>query len=522
MDCDHEDDEMLASMYRRVTELERSRSEIDALLLRARLEYTDARNRKAAIYTLPIEILALIFEECVLDFPLRESKRIKSALTMSQISRHFRNVALSTPSLWSQIEHMVGRRGDLFRTAACLERSKTLPLTICLLFNDKNCPPGLEDTFNTIIPHVRRWQELHLRGFLGTDNGLIACIGRLNNTEAPNMQRLYVERQCFAEEEDITLSECRMFRSGAPRLAFVQYIGIAPSYGLANLTSVRQLHIKKLIDHRIVFPRLFFALNGLSHLTHLNIDDTLQAGDDAGFRWPSNFHLPALTTLAINVAAHTGLLSHFLPMLKAPLLQFLILEDVGSRELHLLFDELDFLDVSPEFPELRSLTMGGSSMKLSQALWDQLTVFLPHITNFTLIYLGLGAVDANPSGLIESALVFWPHLHTFTVNYSPGTSIISLFIPPTIASMLLKLTRRRSKMGFPIRNLKLSRSIMDLPDYDMIAPELGTVVERVITDQWSGMTKSRLVDQLWLDPVRSCVCPVRLQLIVNYSFQSYA
>ena len=89
-------------------------------------------------------------------------------IVVSHVCRHWRNVAFSTPSLWTSILVTLEARPPYESVLTRLERSKGLPIDIYV-----NCerrvhvcnvkPPSdadLEFLFSLLIPHVHRWRAV--------------------------------------------------------------------------------------------------------------------------------------------------------------------------------------------------------------------------------------------------------------------------------------------------------------------------------------------------------------------------
>lgn len=451
-------------------------------------------NGKAALYTLPIEILALIFDECACSSCEPKDRR-QCTFALSQITRHLRDVALqATPSLWSRIEHNIGRETDLSMTAAYLERSNgsLLELDLRLETNHDN-RLGLAPVLDMIIPHVLRWKAFRLSG--SVESGLTTCIDRLSALRAPNLASLCIHLNRWDYDSIPVLSNSTVFSSGTPRLAFVQIHGLPPQCCRLSLTSVRQLQIKGVIESETYqVTQKLSTLSNLLHLTHLNIDDSII------YDWstPSTLYLPALTTLALCSDVDYGFLPGMILSLKAPLLQRLILEGIHRLDAETLFAESD-LALPSRFPALHSLAMGvvGSGF-----CWDEFPTLFPHITDFTLMCLGVNlGLFHILSELEQSALLGWQDLHTCTMTLSGGRESMDTILQ--IASVLLKVLRKRKEAGYPIKILRICQSMVEsIAQMDCMA-ELDLLVDGVQTSG-SGLlveAGSRLVDNLWLDPV---------------------
>ncbi|PIL22967.1 hypothetical protein GSI_15664 [Ganoderma sinense ZZ0214-1] len=130
-------------------------------------------NNMSPIHALPVELLTRIFQLGV-DSESIPDDRDHSALTfevsISHVCRHWRQVALHTPLLWTTVHFRT--KAHMFRGNVYLARNARLPIDIyvdtCsedanahrkdLLFRDEFIP-----VFNIVLPHIDRWRELHLK-----------------------------------------------------------------------------------------------------------------------------------------------------------------------------------------------------------------------------------------------------------------------------------------------------------------------------------------------------------------------
>ena len=397
-------------------------------------------NRTARVYTLPTEILGLIFEACFFESTYASQQ---CAFTLSCTTKYFREVALCTPLLWGHIEHMTGFTG-LSRIATCLRRSKNKPLRIVLRIGDDNRVEDINRVLDSINPHIHRWQELHIIGSF--QYRIPVWIDRLAKVEAPNLETLLIAGGGFRDA--IVLEESKLFNSGAPRLVSVKLRNVLPQQCLPPLTHVRRMQIEGADRFSDAFP----VLNGLSHLTHLSIINSCSDGS-----LTSTIHLPALLALGISARTNSQLFPEFLGALIAPSLESLSLIGVNTKHLDRLLAGTD-PSGTPNFPALRSLTIGSVDDNISAEHWDQLTMLFPHITDFTLIDMGVAMALCNNLGLGESGLLHWKRLNTFTLRGNPGTGKGAA---THITLALLQLLLLRKNMGYPVRDLRISKPISD-------------------------------------------------------------
>ncbi|KDQ17438.1 hypothetical protein BOTBODRAFT_172478 [Botryobasidium botryosum FD-172 SS1] len=108
------------------------------------------RNLRAPVHRLPTEIISLIFrfiEPDSLHTTLDTCARYSVPLNVSSVSRRWRQVALSTPEIWSKIDMHSMSLAALF-----IERSKRAPLDVAV---DQD--PNM---MALVLPHIDRWRAL--------------------------------------------------------------------------------------------------------------------------------------------------------------------------------------------------------------------------------------------------------------------------------------------------------------------------------------------------------------------------
>ncbi|KAF8423689.1 hypothetical protein L210DRAFT_954404 [Boletus edulis BED1] len=84
------------------------------------------------------------------------------AFVVSYVCQHWRNVALSMPSLWTTIVVTPEERPPYERISTLLERSKNHPIDITINYGDLvhfNVPSS-EIPFAMLIPHIHRWRTI--------------------------------------------------------------------------------------------------------------------------------------------------------------------------------------------------------------------------------------------------------------------------------------------------------------------------------------------------------------------------
>ncbi|KAI0692714.1 hypothetical protein BC835DRAFT_31981 [Cytidiella melzeri] len=126
---------------------------------------SDAQTRLTPINRLPSEILGAIFEH-VLDPNFSADVSLKLMdfkwLDIQSVCRHWRDVALTTPVLWSHVRIVYPYRESFPKTLLInLGRSGTVPLSICLRDEGDGTIVCL-DLMDNFEPHTWRIRELHM------------------------------------------------------------------------------------------------------------------------------------------------------------------------------------------------------------------------------------------------------------------------------------------------------------------------------------------------------------------------
>ncbi|KZP03496.1 hypothetical protein FIBSPDRAFT_470501 [Athelia psychrophila] len=108
----------------------------------------------ASIDALPSELLARIFSIGAASKPLvQHNEPPHFALLVSRVSRHWREVALAYPPLWSHLFFTTNPRSDRYVTDVFLPRSGTHPLDITIRRLDDETVTSMHQVLKNILPH---------------------------------------------------------------------------------------------------------------------------------------------------------------------------------------------------------------------------------------------------------------------------------------------------------------------------------------------------------------------------------
>ncbi|KAJ7879211.1 hypothetical protein B0H14DRAFT_2709652 [Mycena olivaceomarginata] len=135
------------------------------------------------IRRMPPELLSLIFA-CASQ-PTLHDRRDTAPWAASQVSRRWRAIALSQPSLWTSIDLDFGWIKDgqtrtIYRLEAHLKRSGNLPLDI-----DFGCRVPFRTSerelalLNVLTRHSARWETIRINGSLSLSSALVGIRGNL-------------------------------------------------------------------------------------------------------------------------------------------------------------------------------------------------------------------------------------------------------------------------------------------------------------------------------------------------------
>jgi len=169
----------------------------------------------APVWELPPEILSYIL---LLSLPVRvdlheiNRSALKGGLTVARVNRHWRNVAVSTPQLWTTIhidEKSFSKKGDdpeeTCMPKLFLERSGVSPLSLSVHTTEYN-----EAILETLIPLAERWHRITL----DTTLPMLSALSPIQN-RLPLLKTLEIKNTHWTEGSD---NNPLTFFSNAPLL----------------------------------------------------------------------------------------------------------------------------------------------------------------------------------------------------------------------------------------------------------------------------------------------------------------
>jgi F-box-like len=444
-------DSVLNKLERRLHDLHERKSylmaevaNVESEILQVQAEHGRLANQSTAIYRLPNEMLSYIFELCRNDAIVerattgRTGRVGKVEVNMSHVSSHWRAVAISSPSLWSNLG-----LSDDSKLKVYLERSKGYPLDITFQF--AHIAPMYESEIahiTLICAHIDRWRHVFLE--LGHDQSLSFILQHIRKSSAPLLQHFsmcpFSSNIDFSHPEEPGASQ--IFMGGAPKLTFVRLVGAALYVSKPPLSAMTTLHLDDVVgggNLSLDYATFSKIINASPSLLNLSI--MLGTID-----WPTDGQLalsiPTLRSLRIYGSA--ALIYVLSSALSAPNLKSLVAADCTDDIAELLWGNMNQpADTpTPKFFHLTSLTFIDCYLQSCRSIFYA----LPAVTHFSLLGTSnMATLKAIGDDFTSSALP-WPNLHTLTIERLE-TAQESLLCTGVISG--------RKLQGHPISKLRL-------------------------------------------------------------------
>ncbi|KAJ6512972.1 hypothetical protein C8R45DRAFT_961974 [Mycena sanguinolenta] len=152
------------------------------------------------MHTLPVELLAGIF-----DLAIRDYNYVQDVLLISQVCSDWRQVAHTTPRLWTGLihVHLRGQRGHgeqlyVDGLKAWLARSAPLTLPVCLELDHRHSiHHHMTDELLSTTP---RWRSLQ---FTSPYYSPLSSVRRLAESSLDNLEELDMGSKDFSEDDDV-------------------------------------------------------------------------------------------------------------------------------------------------------------------------------------------------------------------------------------------------------------------------------------------------------------------------------
>lgn len=473
--------EHLRNLQREREQLSKKLSKLDEEIGRLTLEYGRAHNKKTPIFSLPNELILLVFKYAYYTcrFEVRDIRNDEEDLgwdhceddtdtnrticnncrtietDISHVCHLWRVLSLGYSELWSTFNYRCRQWGYTeLRLPIYLARSRERPLDIWLDIYKQHYPQ-ISVIMSILLPHAARWRRFSVR-LEGGDSDPNHFFRSLIPFDAKNLETFEITQyRTSSSNDDWTIHWSRYPGS------------IFRNRQAPKLTSMR-------ID--LAFSNLCWP--AVSNLTVLQFDSSSNARFSYSMTWRSLFcilQVPTLTslTLAGCIFASNQLvtmpaivapnlrhlrcidnevLTHVWKILKAPLLELLVLKDTNIACWSFPLDDSPDSPGLPYLPSLKTLCLmdcKASDVPHCAETFSRLAHATRSATNviFFSSHMVQYAVGLHEFGdpvtlknilacFLESNVVSWPNLKTLSCT---GKFILTSDIEVTqFVAMLLK------------------------------------------------------------------------------------
>lgn len=436
-------------------------------------------NEKAPIGSLPADVLILIFEAAnemmnprndPWAFPSDCEKPLP--MTVSQVSRFWRDVATHSPLLWTFID--ISPPWSLNIIRLFLKRSKSCPIDLRLqtpsvALGIVMSPATVNSTARRLCkiiePHIPRCRSISIRGELErTSPMLYTVLNTIRASRVPILEKCTLHIEGMSEFDDDDVQALPLFHHGAPALHNIRLMGPKMLSRHLPHTQVTTLHLGAGDTRGMSFQEFSSTMRSCPLLHTLAVYDDLIVGF-----WPDNAVLDFPFLRSLEMYGTITTVSDILSTISAPLLEDLVIAPVVMDDLA-NFQAQQASAQSLKFPAVKSLTLSPAStysfgvMSLASDCFpavEQLTIPNIHQDSFTAAFTETTTTST-----------LWPKLKTLALRNIDTSNAASL---PTVVS-----SRRR--IGHPLQTLFL--------DYDSLIriapmlPQLENDVDVIEQDIW--------------------------------------
>jgi hypothetical protein len=391
-------------------------------------------------HPLPTELLAWIFKVGALMSAHREE--LPFPLLVSSINRHWRNIVINSPDVWTNVQWYVASRPF---PAIWFERSKSclLDITIHAVFLEEE-----QLDVSLLIPHIDRCHRFIIE--VGDYYDLLELIRPLRDVFTPRLES--IEVHVIEGDWMDDLMQQHFLTGGTPNLRSMRLRNVCLQYS-PSLVGVQTLDLREwqpsLID--------FHLLAAASSLTKLVLRECTVMNEDEE-EYPV-VEIPSLLSLAIS---HTKSPSPHSAELYQSLLKYLSLPNLEYLEIvHATVPDLiDHFPIDHQklhYPKLQTLRL--DSLHLAEGHMEYLLPrALPTVSHLQLIntegerILPIWNISTQTSHEVASDTATttesprWPNLHMITLETTLWEDL----------AWLCDMVTTRIKMGKPLGRICFS------------------------------------------------------------------
>ena len=413
-------------------------------------------NIEVAIGRLPDEVLAEVFRH--LDGGWDNDNELPFLLRASQVTKRWRHVTLSIPSLWSTIELRPNSHSQHYQTRLVkeyLSRSGASLLDIEIhMCEDRNVTPVVD----LLIPEIDRWLRLVVES---TDERAVRTLFRaLHNQYAPRLQHLRIDVEIDDEQNmALWIGENRTLAGGVPSLNFLETRGINMHDWLPPLGGVKSIYMADCYSASLLrYHQFRQILIASTSLTHLELEGMIECStlDDVTL-----IEMPCLVLLSVLPPDYVNpipYMRNIFTTISAPSLQILCLRKVYGQQFRVFLETFRSASYHPVLETLMLDSVTGL---------EHLTPTFA-LSSPTIRHLSLKFTDPAPILQLLTNHNFdplWPLLQTLTVG-------------PVNNALLRSFISDRISIGLPLVKLRYGTELDPISN-DIPTSEMNWFVERL-------------------------------------------
>lgn len=435
--------------------LQSSQDELSRSIRNLQVRAARIQNQKAAVSRIPSDVLSMIFEECRQLNPqwsgvLFHLHQSPVEVRLSHVSSHWREVALTSPSLWSSIHYPFAHKEDSLMEY--LKRSNGSLLDVYI--GPWRQHPQIERVLtNIILPHLPRFRQLVLDAV--SREALASLLPTFRDVSAPALTRLRV--MCRGPMSTTgPIASAKLFTKGAPLLSDVRFDSVVV---ILPKTEAKTLHFCPPLGPPFPLTRekLFRAVSAFPSLRRLHVKSAIELNIATPVPL---IRLPSLRELVVHgLAVSTGI--RIFDVISTPNIESLYLVDMNcsaicaihrfmTRSYPDAFQSLRVLRyIRCEFSEDMDIHFLRATPGISQLL-------IPvDKTNYLMRML----VNSDKQAAIHGCAPLWPELRTVTLHTSGycaqvvGAGGVPDDEPSPTMNLLQELVTGRKMLGRPLSKL---------------------------------------------------------------------
>ncbi|KAG6885219.1 hypothetical protein C0993_004779 [Termitomyces sp. T159_Od127] len=429
-------------------------------------------NKLTPICSLPSELLAKIFklgqniqwEDNELDAsPTSQLVADHSfGILVTHVSSHFREVAIGTPQLWSDITiSSCMSRAELetclTRTGGCaldvrIEAGLSVPLD-----------PLIMVQIEIIIVHSKRYRQLVINCV--SESSAQSVVPRFSKVAMPDLKHLSI---AIGTAEGLFPHDGRMpFSAEMPYLSFVRLRGLALMLFCLPLQNVTTLHLDQTVFTPILYSTFRRMIISSSALQNLSLYGdlfspvttpltTLEVGDP--------IDIPKLRCLRIS-GVGGELYSGILRGIIADSLTSIVLKNLKQYDLQ-PFMASPFSSI--KFPLLRELVLIDPDMTSDE--YTQLFYTFPTTTSFAIYHRETADILRLLAEDPADGFIPWPELNT-----------LSVLVDENDDDVVAKIVERRRAIGCPLEKMRLGTTelLTSMPHFSWLQEHV--IMETFVT-----------------------------------------